>query len=124
MLFAAGGEGVPVALEKAIKKMRGAALRSPANRLICEEKRLPALRKAFLRTDCSKSIRDSHLITERAHDALLANDLSEFFDIRRASIWEAEKQWLLAPLGLWPRLVHQHGGNATFQSDPRKYSKG
>jgi hypothetical protein len=111
MLFAAGGEGIPAALEKAIKKLRGAALRSPANRVICEERRLPALRKALLQPDCAKNILNSHLIPQQAHKALLANDLSAFFDLRRDAIWDAEKQWL-----------YQRGGKANFQRDPREYS--
>lgn len=113
MLFAVGSEGIPVDLEKSIRKLRGVALRSPANRVICEQRLLPALRRALLRPDCSRKVLASHLITRQAHAALIDRDLTQFFEQRRAAIWEAEQRWLT-----------NLGGNVTFQSDPRRYSQG
>jgi hypothetical protein len=112
-LLAAKGEGLPSQLLQSVVRLRGAALHSPSNRVICPIAELPALREALLQRECATEILRSHLISGEAHTALLNYKLDEFFELRRADIWQAEKRWLA-----------ERGGTVEFQDDPRKYKQG
>lgn len=97
----------------AIRKMTQTALRSPANRIICDFDDVVDLRSAFFHADCPASILRSHLITPEAHAALIAGDLETFFETRRHSIIEAERRW-----------VEARGGQIDLRPEPRTYAQG
>lgn len=115
MLLADGAEGLPVQLREhvAADKRLKVALRSPANRVVCLPGLLPGLRAALLQPDCPETLRQSHLITPEAHNALLADDLEGFFELRRAAIIAAEERW-----------VEERGGKVEILREPRPYAEG
>jgi hypothetical protein len=47
------------------------------------------------------------------HSSLLTHNLPKFFELRRASIWEAEQRWL-----------KERGGKVTSPEVPRTYAQG
>jgi Protein of unknown function DUF262 len=115
MLIVAGGSGLPTAIEQlfASAPLRGAGLRSPANRVICPRTQLPELRRALFQSSCSADVLKSHLISEDAHAALLRGDIDQFFEARREAIREAEVRW-----------VESRGGRIDLRREPRAYVDG
>jgi hypothetical protein len=113
MLLAPNADGLPSDVISGVKRLRGVGLRSPANRVICPEDRLPELRRSLLSVAAPAPILDSHLISGDAHSALIAGELDAFFELRRKDIWNAEKHWLNA-----------FSGSGDFQDEPRRYSRG
>lgn len=115
MLLADGADGLPVWIRRKVtaEKRLKAALRSPANRVVCPPAALPRLREALLLLDCPENIRVSHLIDDGAHSALLDGNLDEFFERRRTSIINAEKRW-----------VEERGGTVEILREQRKYTDG
>jgi Protein of unknown function DUF262 len=115
MLVAEGGGGLPslVAQMLKAKSLKGAALSSPANRVICPRAQMPELRIALFEEGCSKDILGSHLISPIAHDALVAGNFDQFFETRRRDILEAEKRW-----------VAERGGQVQIQLESRSYAEG
>ncbi len=112
ILLARGGGGLP---SDVMGKLSGldAALRSPANRVVCPAVELPALRAQLLAPDCAPEIYQSHLIDAEAHGFLVRRDLESFFERRRELICAAEEQW-----------VREHGGDVQVVREKRKYSQG
>lgn len=115
MLIAEGAQGLPPSLRKrlATPKGLGAALRSPANRVVCPPEHLPELRAALFQPSCPREILRSHLIEPPAHAALLGEKLAPFFESRRAAIREAEKRWVAA-----------RGGKVSLSPEGRDYAEG
>jgi Protein of unknown function DUF262 len=115
MLIAAGGSGLPIAVEQLLvtSTIRGAGLRSPANRVICPRAQLPELRRGLFQGGCSADVLKSHLISEDAHAALLRGDIEQFFEARRDAIREAELRW-----------VESRGGRIDLRREPRAYIDG
>jgi Protein of unknown function DUF262 len=115
MLVAEGAQGLPASLLKRLsrKKFSGAALRSPANRVVCPSKQLPELRNVLFQGNCPQTILQSHLIDDDAYAALIADDLNAFFEHRRKAILNAEKQWVKA-----------RGGKVKLSLEPRTYAEG
>jgi hypothetical protein len=115
MLIAAGGSGLPKAVEQrlASSAIRGAGLRSPANRVICPRAQLPELRRALFQSTCSADVLESHLISNDAHAALAQGYIDQFFELRRVTIREAELRW-----------VENHGGRVDLRPEPRAYVEG
>jgi len=112
ILVAERSENLPSwAAQRLKRKGLSAALRSPANRVICPPEELPRLREAIFSPDCSLEILQSHLIDASAHQALVAEDLTAFFECRRTAIITAEKQW-----------VDDHGGHIEIVREQRGYA--
>lgn len=109
-----GGAIVTSSLRQLARENRGgAALRSPANRMVCPPEALPALRSALFQASCPDTILRSHLVTIEAHDALIRGELEEFFERRRVAIQEAETLW-----------VQRRAGNVDLRAEPRTYAQG
>jgi hypothetical protein len=109
-----GGSIVTSSLRRLAKENRGgAALRSPANRMVCPPEALPALRTALFQASCPDTILRSHLVTIEAHAALIRGELEEFFERRRVAIREAETLW-----------VQRRAGNVDLRAEPRTYAQG
>ncbi len=115
MLIAEGAEGLAAPLLKRLTKQKlpGAALRSPANRVVCPPEQLPGLRKELFQGSCPTAILRSHLVDVEAHAALVDGDLDTFFERRRSAILEAETRW-----------VEDHGGKVDLRAEPRTYAQG
>lgn len=115
MLIAQGAQGVQASLlEQLAKKNRlDAALRSPANRIVCPAEQLPALRTVLFQESCPETILRSHLVDIEAHAALVNEDMEAFFERRRAAIRDAETRW-----------VERRGGKVDLGPEPRTYAQG
>ena len=115
MLLANGAEGLPQAVRKKVAKDKSlrAALRSPANRVVCPPEKLPELRAALFRPNGPEPLLSSHLIDSDAHEALLNGDLEAFFEARRTAIINAEARW-----------VRERGGEVEILREPRTYARG
>ncbi len=113
MMLARGGEGLSESLLSSIARLKGIELQSPANRVVCPPAEMPALRRRLLAVDTPPELRESHLIDEVAHRALLRADLGEFFERRRTLILDAEKRW-----------VEERNGSVDIVRDQRTYSQG
>ncbi len=110
VLLAVNASGIPASLNSWLKAYKGAGLRSPANRVVCPQANLPALRETIFGLTCAREILDSHLINTDAHTALTNGDLPSFFELRRVTILEAEQRW-----------VEERGGKVELQRDHRPY---
>ena len=115
MLIAEGAQGVPLLLLKQLAKETrlDAALRSPANRVVCPPQHLPKLRARLFQDDCPETILRSHLVDHEAHTALIRGDMETFFERRRIAILEAETRW-----------VETRGGKVDLRAEPRAYAQG
>jgi hypothetical protein len=115
MLIAQGAQGLHASLlEQLAKKNRlEAALRSPANRVVCPAEQLPTLRTVLLQESCPETILRSHLVDAEAHTALVGGDLEAFFERRRVAIRDAEMSW-----------VERRGGKVDLGAEPRTYAQG
>ena len=114
MLIAEGGAGIPFELSRTARVSRNsAALRSPANRVICPRDELPKLRQMFFDPECEARTLSSHLITAEAHRSLIRGDLDGFFEVRRVTIIDAERRWVI-----------DRGGVLNLIAESRTYSQG
>ncbi|MFO0611888.1 MAG: DUF262 domain-containing protein [Polyangiaceae bacterium] len=111
MLIAPGAEGLPPAIRRNRNlKAMGSALRSPANRIVCPPSELIELRAWLFDDLCASNILASHLISASAHEALVDGDLETFFERRRQSIMQAEREW-----------AAKHGAQIDLVPDPTSY---
>jgi hypothetical protein len=113
MLLASGARGLPPDVVGKLHPRLEAALRSPANRVVCPAAESPALRERLLASECPPEIYQSHLLDAEAHQLLVRRDLEPFFERRRELICLAEERW-----------VEEHGGDVQVVREQRKYSQG
>jgi hypothetical protein len=115
MLIAEGAQGVPDRLLKLLAKGKrmDAALRSPANRVVCPPEQLPTLRARIFQDECPETILHGHLMDREGHAALVRGDMEAFFERRRTAILKAETLW-----------VEARGGKVDLRAEPRTYAQG